>query len=632
MKENFLNFCSKHKKVLNLTYIFVISFCVLLTFVADRAFYVTSFSSLVFSFLGNRFLSVPLFCFIFLSFKKYDSFFKRSNRNLNVCVFLSICFSFFQVVGYSIDRYTQLFYPWFNIYLLIFDVILLVGHFFIFYFFTNFAFYALDKLSTRALRSQEKWAFFSYNNKSVFVSAGILVLCWSVYYVVLFPGVVTWDSYYQIEQGLLFRPLTDEHPFLHSLMQGAIINLGSKIFGSINLGISLFSAFQLIVIAFIVSYSLKIMAKYQIPLCVRIFCLAFYSLYPTVGAYSVTLWKDVWIAAFLLLYASLLADLFLDIENFFKSGLKVFILVLTIFAVMMSKGTGIIFIIFSMIPFGFKMYRKYLLKSTILYLIPFTLFFLIRAFLIPYLGIQKGHIREPMSVPVQQIARVVKEHGDSLNNYDRGQINEILPYENLPDLYDARLSDNIKNELNEQVFVSNPSKYIKLWARLGLHYPKTYLESFLCNSYGYWYPETKYWAMSSCSYIKMINWYKESNWTIYDENLETYPENDFEFRTSFRRFINTCLREIPIVSFFCSIAFYFWVELFCACYCLKRKTNPISVLFFIAFAVFLTCVMSPVHAETRYAYPAILLFPFISAFSFFKVKVCDNFGKSPKKR
>jgi hypothetical protein len=591
--------------------------------------------------------------------KKYYAFLDISNSNFLFTAFLSVCFAGFETVGYNIDRYTKLFYPSLTLYTFIFNMLIFFGYFVIFYFLTNLLAKVLERYTNTDvertvnnttflnynplekcpvphterlgkfsfLKSKsysvgyfdKKFKYFSNDTKSIFFVSGALVSFWLIYYLIFFPGVVTQDSYYQIEQGLGFRNLTDENPFVHTLFQGLIISIGSKIFGSINLGISVFCVLQMIFVAFVISFALKSMAKYSVPILFRVASFLFYLLHPLIGIYSVTLWKDIWISSFLLVYSVLLTDLYIDALEFFKSKIKVFWFILVILFVMLSKGTGIIFIFFSFIPLSFKLFKNYFLKLSTIYLIPVVGFFLIRLIIIPCFGIQKGYIREPMSVPLQQIARTVKENKESINQSEQKEINEILPYNELPTLYNPRLSDNVKSEFNEKMFLSNPMKYAKLWAILGIRYPKSYLESFLSNSYGYWYPETKYWIVSDLSYVKMLYFYKKNNRTVYDKNIENYSKDSSIVKDTLCEYLNNHIREVPVISALFSISFYFWLELFIFMFCLKNRKNDVMPMFFIVMAAFITCIMSPVHAEMRYAYPAVIMFPVVFSFSISKL-------------
>ena len=616
-------FISEFKDKYNLSSVLVLlifSFLCCIPIFFNRSFPISSKSDFIYSLNGNSILIPSIFIFMFLLFKKYKKFFSIKNSNFLFATFLSLCFSSFETIGYNIDKYDQLFYPSLNPYTFVFNVLIFVGYFILFYFLVNILTETLYKIDNINMYFNFEYEYFCNNIKSIFFVSGILILFWSIYYFIFFPAVVTWDSYYQIEQGLGFRNLTDENPFLHTLFMGFIINIGSKIFGSINLGISLFCILQMFFIAFTIAFVLKIMAKYSIPFLVRFISFLFYLCHPLIGIYSVTLWKDIFISTLLLAYSGLLIDIYLDTLIFLKSKTKIFTFMLIILFIMFSKGTGIIFIFFSMIPLIYKLHKNNFLKLSMIYLVPLTIFFITRLTVIPYFGIQKGHIREPMSVPLQQISRTVKENDENISYKEKIEINEILPYNSLSSLYNPRLSDNVKSEFNEEVFSSDPKKYIRLWFKLGIKYPKSYLESFLCNSYGYWYPETKYWIVSDVSYVSMLNFYKENNWTVYDKNIENYSKDESIIKTMLCKLLNDYIREIPLVSMIFSIGFYFWFVLFLFIFCLKNKVNNILPLFFIVLATFIICIMSPVHAEMRYAYPVVIMFPLIFSFSVFKVK------------
>lgn len=598
----------------------ICSFFVCITIFADRSVPIIDINSFFYALNGNNILTLVFFIFGFLVFKSYFLLNIDNKNKLHFTIFMAILFAGCETIGYNIDKYTKLFYPYFNLYNFIFNLLIFFKYFIIFYFFIELLLEIGIKLKNKIDIYDKNFKYFSNNTESIFFVSGILILFWSVYYFIFFPAVVTWDSYYQIEQGLGFRNLTDENPFLHTLFQGLIINIASKILGSINLGISVFCLIQMIFISLIIAIALKVMAKYSVPILYRILSFLFYLLHPLIGIYSVTLWKDIWIATFLLAYCILLIDMLMDTSKFFGSKAKILYSILVVLFIMLSKGTGIIFIVLSLIPILFKFRKDYFFKLSIIYLVPFAIFFLIRLTIMPCFNIQKGHVREPMSVPLQQIARTVKENSNTISEREKIEINEILPYDKLSELYNPRLSDNVKSEFNEKVYLQNPIKYAKLWVRLGFKYPKSYVESFLSNSYGYWYPETKYYIVSDSSYIKMLNFYRENNWPIYDKNIENYPQENSEGKISLCKFINDYLRETPIASMLFSIAFYFWTELFLLILCLKNKKYYKLSPFFIIIATFIICIMSPVHAEMRYAYPAVIIFPVIFCFSIFKDK------------
>ena len=92
--------------------------------------------------------------------------------------------------------------------------------------------------------------------------------------------------------------------------------------------------------------------------------------------------------------------------------------------------------------------------------------------------------------------------------------------------------------------------------QLFIKYPREYVEAFLSGSYGYWYPETVYWQVSSYSYYRSANQY-----TSHDKNIsQCKPPRLEELRNIISSCINYHFRNIPVISMFLSIALYFWIS------------------------------------------------------------------------
>ena len=70
---------------------------------------------------------------------------------------------------------------------------------------------------------------------------------------------------------------------------------------------------------------------------------------------------------------------------------------------------------------------------------------------------------------------------------DQETLFEILPEESLA-LYQPKLSELVKAGFVTENFKKDPAKYAKLWTRIGIKAPATYLNAWLLTSYGFWYP------------------------------------------------------------------------------------------------------------------------------------------------
>jgi|GEM_PF-2365745 len=596
----------------------VSALCIALLFTANRGLRITCREDLLPALNGNSILSVPLFCLFFVFIRKTLPAVKRAGTGAFLCAAL---FALCELIGYPIKNFGRLYHGSFGISLVLFNLVVFLGCFTLFLLCLSFVFEKLfhpdfdakvknirPKIGTLQLD------FLWNGKKAFFITAGCLLVCWSLYYILFFPGIVTWDSYYQIMQGLFFRPLTDENPFLHTLIQGRIIALGRFLFGTINHGIALASFLQMSCMACIVSFIVQKMKKLGLPSAVCLSALLFYAFHPLFGAYSVTLWKDIWMAAFLVLYAILLIEACMDIEAFVKKKINWFLLFGVVLAIFFSKGTGIALLVLSY-PSVFFVLRKKRLPMLMVFVAGLAVYLVVRSTVIPALGIRKGYIREPLSVPMQQIARTVTYHDGDLTAEQKKIIGEILPYEQLAELYNPILSDSVKGTFNGEAFTESPWRYTKVWLTLGVKHPKTYAESLLCNSHGYWYPEAEKNGISNQSYYFMLQMYKNNGWQVYDKDIEAYTDNR-PLKEGTAYMLNN-IKRVPVLTVLLSIAACFWVSLVCFVAAMRKKRYYTLPVHTVMFAVFLTCICSPVHSETRYAYAVFLGLPVTLCFSLF---------------
>lgn len=522
-----------------------------------------------------------------------------------------VVFSLCEVLGFNISHWDSMFRKNGNIISLMLDMMCLLGAFTVFNGALRALFFIIEK--NKITRSGKcKW--FDCNLRSFIITFGILVCLYSIYYVLFYPAISTWDSYYQIEQGMGFRQLTDENPFLHTLLMGSVIKLGTAIFGTIVHGIALYTVLQMLLVALAVSFMLAYLARRGINIWLRLITLAYFALHPVIASYSITTWKDIWISYFMLLYVILLVEIACNRENFFKSKWHIIMFILIVCGFLFTKNIGI-YIFLLTLPFLWIYARKNYKQLIIITVACLLLFVLVRSVIIPQFGVTKGHVREAYSVPLQQIARTVTKHGDELSQEQKDIINEILPYDELPSLYVPKLSDNVKSELNEEAFSSNIGRYAKLWAELGLKHPKTYVESFLANTYGYWYPETKYWQISTSSYYDILYMYRDNGWNVYDENIDNYVAD--EAATARRDWVVNkyhALRDVPVISSVFSLAMYFWAAFIFMLICILKKKYSMLLPYTVVTAVLITCLISPVHAECRYAFLSIISLPVLASF------------------
>ena len=556
--------------------------------------------------------AVVLLAIIYFAIKNKNMYRLKVNRLFAVtAIILSQCYW----AGYRLDQSNEILVL--NAGVVLFWLELSIGWTFIMYSLAMFLSSKFNEiyLSEEGISKSEK-------QKWTITSFFFCAIIWAIYYIMFFPGVVSTDSFVQISQALGFEPLSNHHPFMHTLLAAVFLKPAYALLGNTEIGIAAFLLFQLLIMSLIIAYAQSILCEIGAGKKLRTGILLFYAVNPLFGMYSVTMWKDVWMGMMLMLFLLLIVKVVYLGDSTIKTDI---FLALSVMGVFFSKATGIAMILFALIALIVLIIKEkeVPLRTAASIAAAMALCLMIQSMAINSFGVIPSESRESKSVPLQQIARTVKECGDELSNEEKEAINEILPYDELAANYNPRVSDPVKNTFKEENFDNNKGKYIKLWMKLGIRYPSVYIKSFFYNTYGYWYPDANYWVVSSQSYaLFFTEEYKE-----YVRSLDISSEKDTgnynkpkdysEKRTNRLEMIFT-VRRLPGLSLLFSIGAYFWAYLLIAVYVIINRKLKMAVPLSIAFAVFVSCLISPVYCEMRYGYPAVIIIPVVIALCFIK--------------
>ena len=146
-----------------------------------------------------------------------------------------------------------------------------------------------------------------------------------------------------------------------------------------------------------------------------------------------------------------------------------------------------------------------------------------------------------------------------------------------------------------------------MWITLFFKYPKTSIEAFLCNSYGYYYPESIHWVVGR---------------EVVKSDLDTFKSLDMESDSLVNlrivekvdSFIDR--RNLAINSMLFSIGFNFWIVLSMFTYTLYKKKYKLSIIYIPILVLWLTCLASPVYGEFRYIYSMFTCMPILIGIHF----------------
>lgn len=438
-----------------------------------------------------------------------------------------------------------------------------------------------------------------FSDKKLWLLTSLLIFICYLPVILTCFSVLTIDSWSSIGQITGKAPLTSAHPIIFTAFTSIFIHLG-LLFGSLELGTVFYSFAQSAILAMIFAYIIVWMRREGIGKNGIIATFLFYAILPINAFAGIVMWKDILFAGFGLLLLVMLRQLYLLKDRFFTpQRVTCFVLLAFLFCTWRNNGFYA-YLAFSVIAvtvncrmFINKKYLSVLLAPILLFAAYSTLSTLVAG---------PPSSSEAMSVPLQQIARTVKYHSDSISKEDKATIDEILPFEKLSELYNPGLSDPIKSSFNKKTYNENKGKYISLWFKLFREHKKTYVAAFLYNTYGYVYP----FKTSPTTTDTLVNNANQLN------TPEGYRDNAYQHhgKGAATKYRDLIMGVVPLLH---NIGFYTCVILLGVYIAVVKKKRELIGVFILLLCLFFTTILGPVNGEFRYLYLFVIAMPFITA-------------------
>lgn len=210
--------------------------------------------------------------------------------------------------------------------------------------------------------------------------------------------------------------------------------------------------------------------------------------------------------------------------------------------------------------------------------------------------------KEMMSVPLQCLARVASYRFEDMPQeyYD-----ELCLYTSADNIagYNPYLSDAVKNTANEELLKTNMLNFFKLWLKVGVMFPDEYVESFVTNTLGYWYPLNQGYYVSAD-----IGLYH----TLIGVGDEIVKADYCSWANGFYSYFFWAqnYRQVPIIGYMFRNAPYVWLLVFYALWCIYKKRWSAAMMSFLPLFYLGTCLLGPM-AALRYMYSLIVCTPLI---------------------
>lgn len=314
------------------------------------------------------------------------------------------------------------------------------------------------------------------------------LLCWMPYFLYQYPGIMTPDSINQLEQTLGLIGYNNHHPFVHTMLFSLFYHIGYFLTSDMVAAVSFYTFFQMCFLAFSIYYFLRTLEQFSIRQEILVVIALFYALVPYHAVFSVTVWKDIPFAAVVLLFSCSMLRMMRqtgagELAMFIFSGIMV--------CFMRSNGWYGFLIC---VPFLLIGYRN---KAKMMF--PAIAGILFVAIIVKYPVMSGLHVTQPdliesLSIPTQQIAAVIC-NDRPLSEEQIALIDNVIDTTYIKELYNPAFADNMKELVragNQEYLAENKGEYLRLWISLGLAYPSDYLNAYIDQTYGYWYPDSFY--------------------------------------------------------------------------------------------------------------------------------------------
>lgn len=487
----------------------------------------------------------------------------------------------------------------------------------------------------------QKLQSFACSHEFVMLSIAIVV-AWLPYLVLFFPGVVMYDTTWELfqtqgsgaltmgreelEGTITTAAFTDHKPLFHTLLIGALFNLG-KMTGSQTLGIFLITLFQYLTMAFACAFLLKYCHRVTGMRGVQIVGLVFLALFPVFPLYAVAPFNDCLAAAAFVVWAVHFAEATRTRADCLSSKKELFALIAWGAAAALLKKPNAYIIVACAIILAIWA-RKHIVAIAVQGLVPAVIcLIVVPACVYPVLNVAPGDKGEMLGTFFQQTVTYALNNGDKLSDSDREAIDKIINLNKAISSYAPNTFDYAKYYYRNSETASELFDYFKKWAKEGADDPLCYLSAFAKIQYPWIYPSSTM-DFYSIAYDNMRKSVATLNADYTQgKSLEVWRTLDYEAPSLFegaRDALITSLNtfeKAPGVGLILSVALYAtWIPLTLTLIGMTSRKRKISLAALAPmYASMAVLFISPL-VMCRYALPVFALTPLAFAIALSETK------------
>ncbi len=453
------------------------------------------------------------------------------------------------------------------------------------------------------------------------VTFGMVFLLWIPVWMAYYPIVMSYDFHRQVNEaykGWIW--FNSYQPLIHTWLIWLFLQIGGAL-GSNEVGMGLFSLFQMLVVSASMGYACAAIYKMTQRKWAVALTVSFYGIFPFCSVSAMVGTKDAIFSALFLTFTILLAERNLYHEE--RKWVMEIPMVATAVMMMLFRYNALYAVAaFGVLSLVFAKGKEKL-----------------RIFLLCALmavggkaaqeGIQHGlgtEIRgssvEKYSILIQQFARVGYFHEEDMEPEIYGLVDKYVSAESWPDHMPALADASRAGVSFASVWEPDMGQVVKDWFQVGLKYPNEYIDAFLCVTGGYWFPDDR-------TYCEMQGWGGEERkgaiFTNNSSSSDTYEgiQHISKFPWLEERLedivSNNAFYQWPVISLLFKPAAYTLSLVLATVALLYRKQKKQAYICLFPLVYFGTMLLGPT-VQFRYVVPIMVTVPVLAALACVSVR------------
>ena len=425
-----------------------------------------------------------------------------------------------------------------------------------------------------------------------------LFFLWLPYFVLCFPGNVSWDAGTSIMYVLNLETSKSalNNPYFQNWLFGGFAALG-RLLGSIRSGIFLYCLLQYVLECIILGKIVFFLRNtWKVKWYFILFLMLLYGFLPVFPIFAVSMGKDSNWGLSLLFFVYYAFQIIDDPVGFFADRRKRICFSLTLIIIALLRNHAVFIALVG--PWIFMLLRSN--RKTGLYRVlvfPTVGAILVSSVVPAVCGIPSPQNKEDLSFPLQTTAVYVLQYPDDITDEERAAIESVIPADAFQE-YSPGFADPLKSR--SRFTDGNTAPFLKAWLRLMIRHPSVLLKGLYRAASGYFDP----FRLTGIKPHVQLGFYISSAAKEKLQLVDLEPTRLEIVKKLDNRSLNT-----PVVGLFARIGLYSILLLVSFVLSLRRREFLLCTVPLLL--ILAGCALSPVNGYYRYSYPYIVVVPFV---------------------